>query len=279
MRTNSRREGIIQTLLVRLLIDPMLSSRAVRQSLKNQAYKGKNWIKFVVRRLIDPTILPPPSYTRYRADAVYGDAFRRGIEFIARSGLEGDVLEFGTCMGYTARWLAGLMVEQGITSRLWLFDSFEGLPDLASDVDRQSYEAAGKLWFKGAMRVDSEVHERIGRSLRRILSADQLRIVKGYYEDVLTRNHPDSPVALVHLDCDLYASAKYVLDTLLGKGLLQDGTLLILDDYNCSRASPARGERRAVAEAFAVQDRYSYSPWFSYGWHGQTFFVHDSKVE
>src|SRR5262249_14168771 len=153
----------------------------VRRSLKNQAYKGKSWIKFVVRRLIDPTILPPPSYTRYRADAVYGDAFRRGIEFIARSELEGDVLEFGTCMGYTARWLAGLMVEHGMTFRLWLYDSFEGLPELASEVDRQSYEAAGKMWFKGAMKVDSEVHERIRRSLNHILPRAQLRIIKGYY--------------------------------------------------------------------------------------------------
>ena len=278
MRMNPRRESIFQSLLVRLVIDPMLSSRAVRQSLRNQAYKGKSWIKLVVRRLIDPTILPPPSYTRYRADSVYGEAFRRSVEFVARSGLEGDIVEFGTCMGYTARWLAGLMLEYGLNSTLWLFDSFEGLPDLASEVDRQSYEATGKVWFKGAMRVDSEVHERIGRSLRRILPAGQLHIIKGYYEDVLSGNLPDGPVALVHLDCDLYASARYVLDTLLGKGLLQDGTLLLLDDYNCSRANPARGERRAVAEAFALQDRYSYSPWFSYGWHGQAFFVHDSKV-
>jgi predicted O-methyltransferase YrrM len=265
-------------MLVRWLIDPMLSSKKVRQSLRDQAYKERKWIKLVVRRLIDPTIFPPPSYTRKRADAVYGDAFRRAVEFVARSGIPGDVLEFGTCMGYTARWLAGLIVEYDLNAHLWLYDSFEGLPELVSDVDRQSYEATGKAWFKGAMKVDSEVHERIRRSLSRIVPANRLHVVKGYYEDVLSGNLPEERIALVHLDCDLYASAKYVLDTLLQRGLLQDGTVLLLDDYNCSRANPHRGERRALVEAFGAQDRYSYTPWFSYGWHGQVCFIHDSKV-
>lgn len=278
MASNLRRENVFQRLLVRWLIDPILSSPKVRSKVRNDFYKGKDWVKFVIRRMINPTIMPPPSYTRGRADAVYGEAFYRCVEFVARSRLTGDFLEFGTCMGYTARWLAGLLVEFHLDSKLYLYDSFEGLPELASEVDRKCYEAGENVWFRGAMRVDAQTPEIIQHTLGRILGPDRLRIVKGYYENVMTDNLPTEPVALVHLDCDLYASAKYVLDTLIARELLQDGTVLILDDYNCGRANPTIGERRAMTEAFEGQNRYLATPWFSYGWGGQVFFVHDTKV-
>jgi len=67
-----------------------------------------------------------------------------------------------------------------------------------------------------------------------------------------------------------------VLETLIGRRLLQDGSLLLFDDYNSNRANPRMGQRLAIVEAFENQDRYCYSPWFSYGWHGQVFFVHEN---
>src|SRR5262245_14107758 len=60
----------------------------------------------------DPTVRPPPSYaTKGRADLVYGEAFRRCMEYLASTRMKGDILEFGTFQGYTARVLATLMEE------------------------------------------------------------------------------------------------------------------------------------------------------------------------
>ena len=55
-------------------------------------------------------------------------------------------------------------------------------------------------------------------------------------------------VAIANLDCDLYASSVQVLDHLLGRRLLPDGAVLLLDDYNCNRANPRFGMRRAMRQ-------------------------------
>jgi hypothetical protein len=266
--------------LIALIVDPMLRSGTARRRLKKDAGRGSAWVEFVLTYLIDPTILPPPSYTRARADAVYGEALRRAVEFVSRSGVPGDILEFGTLLGYTARWLAGLIWEYGLASSLWLYDSFEGLPEITAQEDVESYEVAGShAWFKGAMRVAPNIERRIQAALRRVIPAEALHVIKGYYEQTLAGNLPAGKAAVVHVDCDLYASAKFVLETLIRADKLQDGTVLILDDYNCNRASPRMGERLAVAEAFASQARYVTSPWFSYGWHGQMLLVHEKRTD
>ena len=219
---------------------------------------------------------PPPSYTRPRADFVFGEAFRRCVEYICFTSIQGDFLEFGTLHGYTARWLASLMNEFSIQGHLWLYDSFEGLPEINTKADEESYEVAiNKVWFPHAMKVEAGIDQQVFKSLSPLVGPDRLHVIKGYFDATMPTNITTSPAALVHIDCDLYSSTKYVLDTLIEKKLFQDGTVLLFDDFNCNRASPRMGERLALKEAFENQDRYTYSPWFSYGWHAQTFFVHE----
>lgn len=271
---NPRHESWLERALVRLAIDPALRARQVRARLKSNVQGGSGLVQLALRHLVDPTIIPPPSYTRERADAVYGDALRRAVEYLVGTRVPGDVLEFGTFLGYTARWLACLMRDLDVAGDLWLYDSFEGLPP-PSDVDRGSYEAG--VWVEGAMRVDPDIHLRIGRSIGRLLPPGRVHVVKGYFEHTLPANLPARRAALVHVDCDLYASTRFVLSTLLERDLLQDGTVVLFDDFNCNRASPDMGERRALREVLSGQTRWSADPWFSYGWHGQAYLVHERR--
>ncbi len=58
-----------------------------------------------------------------------------------------------------------------------------------------------------------------------------VRLVKGWFHETLPgflEAHP-GPVSFVHLDCDLYRSAKTVLD-LIGPRFTQD-TQIVLDDF------------------------------------------------
>ena len=227
----------------------------------------------------DPTLRPPPGYTKARADAIYGEAFRKCFEYLQGTGIQGDILEFGTLRGYTGRIIASLMKESLYPGRLYLYDSFEGLPEISSPVDRHSYEVAvNKVWFEGQMSVEPAMDCLIEAALYKIIPPPQLEVVKGFFENTLESHLPATKAALIHVDCDLYSSAKCVLDTLLDKDILQDGCILLLDDFNCNRANPLMGERRALAEAFEGQDRFQYSPWFSYGWHGQAFLLHDMEA-
>lgn len=227
----------------------------------------------------DPTLVCHCyGHSQARAQAVYGETFRRCFEYLCGARVSGDILEFGTLCGYSARVIACLMQEFSYPGRLCLYDSFEGLPQIASPVDQASYEvAANKVWFQGQMAVELGMDARIAQALSRIIPPSQLTVVKGFFEDTLPSRLPAGKAALIHVDCDLYSSAKCVLDALFAHGKLQDGCVLLCDDFNCNRANPQMGERRALAEAFGSQDRFTYSAWFSYGWHGQTFFVHERE--
>lgn len=228
------------------------------------------------RLLNDPTRWPPPGYTKDRADAIYGEAFRKCFEYLRGTQIEGHILEFGTLRGYTARLLAKLMKEFGWRGRLYLYDSFEGLPPLRSPIDEQSYEVAmNKAWFFRQMAVEEGTEVRIIQLLSKVIPRSQLRVVRGYYEETLESHLPEWKAALVHIDCDLYSSTRCVLEMLIAKDVVQDGTVILFDDFNCNRANPQMGERRALADAFEPQQRFHCSPFFSYGWHGQAYFVHD----
>jgi O-methyltransferase len=211
---------------------------------------------------------------------VYGEAFRRCFEFFVGTGITGDILEFGTYRGYSARLIAGLMKKFNWQGKLYLFDSFEGFPEFSTPIESESYEVAvTKSWYPGQAKPEAEVDMAIRLVLEQIIPTESLELVKGFYSDTLPTWRDDSSAALVNIDCDLYESTLLVLNHLIEKEIFQDGTVLLFDDFNSNRANPKLGERRALAESFDSQDRYSYSPFFTYGWHGAAFYVHDLSLE
>lgn len=244
----------------------------------------KRYVKHLVNRLAvellkDPTLAPPPCYFKDRADEIYGEAFRKAFEFLVGTGIRGDILEFGTFKGYTARLIATLIREFRYPGKLYLFDSFGGLPEVGSPIDQQSYEVAvNKAWFQGQGVLPAGIEVSIRSALQKIIPAAQLVIVKGYYEETLGVHLPASKAALIHIDCDLYSSTKCLLEKVLSNGILQDGCVIMFDDFNANRANPLMGERRALAEVVGGRDDFRYSLFFSYGYHGQAFFIHDLRA-
>ena len=259
-------------------LDPTILERLPIPVLENLNPKVLKRLPWNVLIEVNPTLAQVPSYPHdeERGDRIYTEAFQRCLEYITYNEIQGDILEFGTFRGHTARVFATLMQKLSHQGTLYLYDSFEGLPVLTSAVDRDSYDVADrKVWGEGMMRPESGIHIRIQEIVSKIIPAEQVKVIKGYFEDTF-ESPESSKVSIVHVDCDLYASAKFVLDKLLSTDLLQDGCLLIFDDYNCNRANNNMGERLALVEAFKAQNRFSYSSYFSYGWAGHVFFVHDN---
>lgn len=121
------------------------------------------------------------------------------------------------------------------------FDSFEGLPAIG-EIDRQD------IWSKGKLKTSEE--EFLRTCLRHGVPREKLITVKGFYDQSLNeetekRFSPDK-AAVIYVDCDLYESTVPVLRFI--KPFLQEGTILVFDDWNCFNADPQRGERRAFSE-------------------------------
>ncbi|MFT5318090.1 MAG: O-methyltransferase [Chlamydiales bacterium] len=213
------------------------------------------------------------------ADQIYIPAFVTGFEYLISSGdFPGDVLEFGTYAGYSAHILAEVIQKSGLNSHLWLYDSFEGLPASEYTNDTECYLNKKGDWVAGGMSLPRGFDKYIGASLANIMPRTSFSIVKGFFEDTMDKKLTDKKAVLVHLDCDLYSSSKYVLEKLIAKDVLQDGTLLYCDDYNCNRGNLSMGQRGALSAVFNEKCRFSVSDFLSYGWASKSFIIHDKEA-
>jgi hypothetical protein len=117
---------------------------------------------------------------------------------------EGLFLEFGV---WTGSWLRQMAAVRPV--HFFGFDSFEGLPEAWSTLKAGEFDLGGQL---------PEM-------------PDNVTLVKGWFEDSLPAfldEHPE-PVAFIHVDCDLYTSAKTVFDLLAPR--LGPGSQVVLDDF------------------------------------------------
>lgn len=120
----------------------------------------------------------------------------------------GLVLEFGVFHGRSIRILADTLRNIGNASTVHGFDSFAGLPEV------WNAEAAGSYSTQG----------------RQPVVPDNVRLHAGWFNatlDDFLAQHED-PVALVHIDCDLYSSTRDVLQRLAPR--LCAGSILVFDE-------------------------------------------------
>lgn len=217
-----------------------------------------------------------------RATRFYGDAFQTALDYATFGGVVGDVLEFGVLGGWTARLIAERMRNLQFYGDLHLFDSFAGLPRQKVELDAASYDVTRGIWGT-EMDLPEALKEELGerlpvhikRRLSEVISADRVHIREGFFSDTLVEPLR-TKAAIVHLDCDLYQSTQEVLDALHRDSVLQDGTVLMFDDWNCNKANPAFGQRRALSDFLSANaERYAVSHYFNYGFNCAAFILHD----
>ena len=79
----------------------------------------------------------------------------------------------------------------------------------------------------------------------------------------------------MEIHCDLYESAVPVLKFL--EPLLQEGSVLYLDDYFVGyRGSPRQGVARAFHEMERVS-RFAFAPHLQVGWWGRSFIAYAAR--
>lgn len=205
------------------------------------------------------------------------------VDYVTWAAVDGHIAEFGTHSGLTATVLAFSIArvetlrqfhvrEFNLAERsLFLFDSFEGFPSSESSVDAESPSVVSGSWGPG--KAVDKTPQQLLEMCSAHIDRRRIRVYAGWFKDTLPRVERDTKFALVHIDCDLYSSTMDVLTELFEKERFADGCTLLFDDWNCNRASPDFGERRAWAECVA-----RYSPKFSdcgpYGPMGYQFIIH-----
>lgn len=143
--------------------------------------------------------------------------------------LRGAFLEMGVCTERTINFIAALNPGQ----RIWGFDSFDGLPE--------RWTRTGITVPQGTFRANAE-----GWMLPVL---HNVALVKGMFHETLPefkkRILKTTPIAFLHIDCDIYASTQEIF-SLLGDNIVS-GTVIVFDEfYNYPGAQ--EHEFRAVQE-------------------------------
>jgi hypothetical protein len=152
--------------------------------------------------------------------------------------------------------------------RLFGFDSFRGLPP------PMGLERATGEFLEGDFACAlPEVRQNLDR---RQVDWSRVHLVEGWFDetlnDALKAALRPAPVAVALIDCDLYRSTISVLEFL--GDLLQQGSILLFDDWDCFGGRDHMGERRAFAEFLQRSSRFVAEPWIRFGRRGQGFVIH-----
>ena len=127
--------------------------------------------------------------------------------------IPGDILEFGVYQGGTINFIA----ERFPHKLIYGFDSFEGLPEDWNI----SYKEKFNKHKKGYFAVDNipEVKSNV-------------TLVKGFFDTSLPKWLEENnlkQISLLHVDSDLYSSAKIIFDNL--NKYIVEGTIIIFDEF------------------------------------------------
>jgi hypothetical protein len=152
------------------------------------------------------------------------------LESVLQRGVEGEIAEFGVFFGFTAYALNHVLDQRKAEKRLYLFDSFQGLPEIKHEKD--------KAWKQGMFTTSEE-------SVRKLFAnSPRVTIVPGFFSETLFR-FPDVRWSFCHIDCDLYTSIREVLEHVYPR--LAPGGVLVFDDYGFRSCA---GAKQAIAELF-----------------------------
>jgi len=143
------------------------------------------------------------------------------VEDVLKNQVPGDFIETGVWRGGTTIFMRALLEAYGVTDRrVWVADSFEGLPapENREDGPDLSHVETLKVSLENVKSNFSEFG----------LLDEQVEFLKGWFCDTLP-GAPIDQLAILRLDGDMYSSTMDALKALFDK--VSRGGYVIVDDY------------------------------------------------
>lgn len=178
---------------------------------------------------------------------------------VLRDGVPGDLVETGVWRGGTVIFMRALLQVHGDAERrVWVCDSFEGLPEpdpsrYPEDASMQIHDVGTQEMFRGLLGVPVEQVQ--ANFARYGLLDDRVRFVEGWFSDSLP-GAPIDRIALLRLDGDLYEST---MDSLVNlEPRVSPGGFVIVDDYGgleaCRKAVEDYRAARGITDPIVEVD-------------------------
>ncbi|MEC9346687.1 MAG: TylF/MycF/NovP-related O-methyltransferase [Pseudomonadota bacterium] len=207
----------------------------------------------------------PQAFTDHLGDGSYSPSMaglqrleniERLAEIVFREDIPGDFLEAGTCRGGCGMLMRALQVQFGQAHRrVWLADSFDGLPVSSAGPDVDS-----------RLDMSRDVYPELAAGVDLVLDNfrdydlldENVIMLEGLFADTLPEVDT-GPLAILRLDADLYGSTMDVLENLYDK--VVPGGFVIIDDYAalavCARAVDEFRARRGISAPLRQIDQHA----------------------
>lgn len=211
--------------------------------------------KLQLRRLlfeVKNAISNPGMYSIYKKFSSYtmfnSHSYIQNLLLAEKVKVDGCVIECGTWRG---GMIAGFATVLGDDREYYLFDSFEGLPDVTEkdgDLALQYQIETKQNPDYGWDNCRAEIA--FAQQAMKKSGVHKYELIKGWFEDSLPKFDKSKKIALLHLDGDWYESIYLCLEQLYDS--VVPGGMIIIDDYTnwegCTKAVHDFLSRRNLAE-------------------------------
>jgi O-methyltransferase len=173
-------------------------------------------------------------------------ALIQATKYVSLNGITGSIVECGVWKGGSMAAIATTLLQLEDTTRdLYLFDTFEGMPEPSvNDIEYSGKHATQVLREEIGTRCDDAPLEGVQRVLYATkYPREKIHFVRGRVENTIPASGPDS-ISLLRLDTDWYESTRHELVHLFPR--LAKAGVIIVDDYG-----HWKGSRQACDEYFS----------------------------
>jgi O-methyltransferase len=158
------------------------------------------------------------------------DNVEKLLDQIIEKDIKGDFIETGVWRGGCCIFIAWYLKLHKISRKVFVCDSFEGLP--MPQVDKYPQDSGDTHYMNKFLSVSIEEVKK--NFIDYNVMSDNISFIKGWFEDTLKDNSEIKDLALLRFDGDMYGSTMEVLNNLYPK--ISSGGYVIIDDYclpNC----------------------------------------------
>jgi len=173
-------------------------------------------------------------------------ALIQAVRYVSANAIVGAIVECGVWKGGSMAAVARtLLRSQDVKRDLYLFDTFEGMPEPGvQDVDYSGKQASEVLREDAGSRCADAPLDQVKEVLYGTgYPRGKIHFVRGRVEETIPASAPDK-ISLLRLDTDWYSSTNHELAHLFPR--LSHAGVVIIDDYG-----HWRGSRQACDEYFS----------------------------
>lgn len=142
--------------------------------------------------------------------------------------LKGDLIEFGTWMGFSLLWIAYFLERQGMMNRRLVgLDGFSGLPEDDGVFKKGMFGDASLRRCRNNILNNKVLYEETRKNIfiEKFFFNENEKILRFF------SRHDFKQFCFIHIDCDIYQSAIDIFNLLEKGNLIADRAFILFDDY------------------------------------------------